>query len=54
MFIIAIAVVMIEISSAFVQFTSSANESITFELKYDWGKNYQYGVLMALTWKRLV
>ena len=41
--IIAIAVVLLIPVSAFGEFTGSAEESITFESKYDWEKDYQYG-----------
>ena len=42
-FIIAIAVVLLIPASVFGEFTGSANESIVFESKYDWEKDYQYG-----------
>ena len=41
--IILLTVVLLIPASVFGEFTGSANESIVFESKYDWEKDYQYG-----------
>ena len=41
--IILLAFVLLIPASVFGEFTGSANESIAFESKYDWEKDYQYG-----------